>query len=242
MINWFREKRSILWNRDKEERKIDMKKRIVSLLLAVVLVLGLMPTALAADPGDYQIVFHKNADDTTGTMEVQWANFDTTITLNKCAFTREGYDFAGWTTYAAGTSVLFKDGASFRNDYDDYYEESDYGEIVNLYAIWEKAKSPEEKAADAKLAAAEAAISGTYNCTWGKDTNALTMIRAKLTAAGITGVTVAMKQAEYSSYNHVGIAADGTLQYKWNENGSTPAAAGSVRPPVAPALVLVATT
>ena len=44
----------------KEERKFDMKKRIVSLLLAVVLVLGLMPAALAADPGDYKIQFQAN--------------------------------------------------------------------------------------------------------------------------------------------------------------------------------------
>ncbi|MCI6605707.1 MAG: S-layer homology domain-containing protein [Oscillospiraceae bacterium] len=210
-----------------------MKKRIVSLLLAVVLVLGLMPAALAADPGDYKIQFQAKPSDTgvTGTMEDQWGKFDVPLKLSTCTLKREGYDCAGWTTDAAGTSVLFKDGASFTNE-TDWEGESEYGPTVNLYAIWEKAKSPEEKAADAKLTAAETAISGTYNCTWGTDTNALTMIRAKLTAAGITGVTVAMKQAEYSSYNYVGIAADGTLQYKWNENGSTPAAAGSVRPTV----------
>lgn len=57
------------------------------------------------------------------------------------------------------------------------------------------------------------------------------MIRAKLTAAGITDITVAMKEAAYSSWNYVGIAADGTIQYKWNEKGSTPAASGTVRPP-----------
>ena len=46
----------------------------------------------------------------------------------------------------------------------------------------------------------------------------------------ITDVTVSMKEASYSSYNHVGITADGTIQYKWNENGSTTAASGTVRP------------
>ena len=56
------------------------------------------------------------------------------------------------------------------------------------------------------------------------------MLRAKLEAAGITDVTVSMKEASYSSYNHVGITADGTIQYKWNENGSTTAASGTVRP------------
>ena len=54
--------------------------------------------------------------------------------------------------------------------------------------------------------------------------------RDKLEAAGITDVTVSMKEASYSSYNHVGITADGTIQYKWNENGSTTAASGTVRP------------
>ena len=39
-----------------------------------------------------------------------------------------------------------------------------------------------------------------------------------------------MKEASYSSYNHVGITADGTIQYKWNENGSTTSASGTVRP------------
>lgn len=39
-----------------------------------------------------------------------------------------------------------------------------------------------------------------------------------------------MNEASYSSYNHVGITADGTIQYKWNENGSTAAASGTVRP------------
>ena len=97
-----------------------MKKRIVSLLLAVVLVLGLMPTALAADPGDYKIQFQAKPSDTgvTGTMEVQWGKFGVPLTLSTCTLTREGYDFAGWTTYAAGTHVLFEDGASFSNDYE----------------------------------------------------------------------------------------------------------------------------
>ena len=49
------------------------------------------------------------------------------------------------------------------------------------------------------MEAAEKAIGGTYNVTYGKDTNALTMLRAKLEAAGITDVTVSMKEASYSS-------------------------------------------
>ena len=113
---------------------------------------------------------------------------------------------------------------------DDWDEGSEDGETYNLYAVWTESKSPEQSEAEAKLEAAEKAIGGTYNVTYGKDTNALTMLRAKLEAAGITDVTVSMKEASYSSYNHVGITADGTIQYKWNENGSTTAASGTVRP------------
>ncbi len=105
---------------------------------------------------------------------------------------------------------------------DSWDDGSEDGETYNLYAVWTESKSPEQSEAEAKLEAAEKAIGGTYNVTYGKDTNALTMLRAKLEAAGITDVTVSMKEASYSSYNHVGITADGTIQYKWNENGSTP--------------------
>lgn len=52
------------------------------------------------------------------------------------------------------------------------------------------------------------------------------MIQAKLTAAGITDVTVSVKAGakdNYSSYNYVGVADDGTLIYKWNEKAAPPA-------------------
>lgn len=58
------------------------------------------------------------------------------------------------------------------------------------------------------------------------------MIRAKLAAAGITNVTVTMKEAVSNSWTYVGIAADGTIQYKWNPNGTTSASEGNVRPTV----------
>ena len=58
------------------------------------------------------------------------------------------------------------------------------------------------------------------------------MIRAKLAAAGITDVSVTMKEAVSSSWTYVGIAADGTIQYKWNPNGTTSASEGNVRPTV----------
>jgi len=187
---------------------------------------------------DYQYIIKYNVkysdkNTTTGTMADQTAPFGQDVQLTPCGFSREGYTFAGWSESSYGSTVKYADGATINRPFEegDYWEDgSEDGETYNLYAVWTESKSPEQLEAEAKLEAAEKAIGGTYNVTYGKDTNALTMLRAKLEAAGITDVTVSMKEASYSSYNHVGITADGTIQYKWNENGSTTAASGTVRP------------
>ena len=187
---------------------------------------------------DYQYIIKYNVkysdkNTTTGTMADQTAPFGQDVQLTPCGYSREGYTFAGWAESSYGSTVKYADGATINRPFeegDDWDEGSEDGETYNLYAVWTESKSPEQLEAEAKLEAAEKAIGGTYNVTYGKDTNALTMLRAKLEAAGITDVTVSMKEASYSSYNHVGITADGTIQYKWNENGSTTAASGTVRP------------
>ena len=187
---------------------------------------------------DYQYIIKYNVkysdkNTTTGTMADQTAPFGQNVQLTPCGFSREGYTFAGWSESSYGSTVKYADGATINRPFeegDDWDNGSEDGETYNLYAVWTESKSPEQSEAEAKLEAAEKAIGGTYNVTYGKDTNALTMLRAKLEAAGITDVTVSMKEASYSSYNHVGITADGTIQYKWNENGSTTADSGTVRP------------
>ena len=187
---------------------------------------------------DYQYIIKYNVkysdkNTTTGTMADQTAPFGQDVQLTPCGYSREGYTFAGWSETSYGSTVKYADGATINRPFeegDDWDEGSQDGETYNLYAVWTESKSPEQSEAEAKLEAAEKAIGGTYNVTYGKDTNALTMLRAKLEAAGITDVTVSMKEASYSSYNHVGITADGTIQYKWNKNGSTTAASGTVRP------------
>ena len=187
---------------------------------------------------DYQYIIKYNVkysdkNTTTGTMADQPAPFGQNVQLTPCGYSREGYTFAGWAESSYGSTVKYADGATINRPFeegDGWDEGSEDGETYNLYAVWTESKSPEQLEAEAKLEAAEKAIGGTYNATYGKDTNALTMLRAKLEAAGITDVTVSMKEASYSSYNHVGITADGTIQYKWNENGSTTSASGTVRP------------
>ena len=187
---------------------------------------------------DYQYIIKYNVkysdkNTTTGTMADQTAPFGQNVQLTPCGFSREGYTFAGWAESSYGSTVKYADGATINRPFeegDSWDDGSEDGETYNLYAVWTESKSPEQSEAEAKLEAAEKAIGGTYNVTYGKDTNALTMLRAKLEAAGITDVTVSMKEASYSSYNHVGITADGTIQYKWNEKGSTTSASGTVRP------------
>lgn len=59
------------------------------------------------------------------------------------------------------------------------------------------------------------------------------MLQTKLTAAGITDVTVSVKAGasdNHSSYNHVGVSDDGTLEYKWNNNGVTTSSSGKALP------------
>ena len=182
----------------------------------------------------YVIKFQPNGG--TGTMADQRADFDADVKLNECTFVKEGFECAGWATYFGASKPTYTD--TINREWDDGDEDlgeegSEDGEEVELYAIWQKQRSEEEKEAEVKLNAAEAAISGTYNPKYGTDTNALTMLQTKLTAAGITDVTVSVKAGasdNHSSYNHVGISDDGTLEYKWNNNGVTTSSSGTVRP------------
>ena len=187
---------------------------------------------------DYQYIIkfnikYSDKSTTTGTMADQVVPFGQDAALTKCAFSREGYEFAGWGTSSSGSTVAYADGATINRAWDDdYWDGSSDNETFNLYAIWTEKKSPEQTAAEEKLSAADTAITGNYTPAYGTDENALTMIRAKLAAAGITDVTVTMKEAVSSSWTYVGIAADGTIQYKWNPNGTTSASEGNVRPTV----------
>ena len=186
---------------------------------------------------DYQYIikYHVKSGDksgVTGTMADQPAPFGQDVKLAKCAYVREGYDFAGWATSSYGSTIAHPDEAVINRTWeeDDWGDGSEDNELYTLYAVWTERKSPEQTAADEKLNAADTAVTGNYKAVYGTDTNALTMIGAKLNAAGIKDVTVTMKAAASGSY--AGIDADGTIRYKWNTNGSTPAADAFLRPTV----------
>ena len=177
----------------------------------------------------YVIRYNANGADVTGSMEDQRVPFDETIHLSACTLSREGYTFAGWSTSASGKAV-YADGAELLREWDDGDwdwgdEGSEDGEFFDLYACWSKNMSDEEKAAREKLDAAKTLLEKNYQPKYGTDKNLLDMAQARLTAGSIEGVTVAMK-APVSTKDmftdaHAGIDADGTLHYKWNDNGTT---------------------
>lgn len=174
----------------------------------------------------YVIKFQPNGG--TGTMADQRADFDADVKLNECTFVKEGFECAGWATYFGASKPTYTD--TINREWDDGDEDlgeegSEDGEEVELYAIWQKQRSEEEKEAEAKLNAAITALAGRYFPVCGTDTNVLEMLKKVLTDKGCdANITLSMKEAV--SLNDAGIDADGRIQYKYNaenplNNGGT---------------------
>ena len=180
------------------------------------------------DPVSSDVTVTFDANGGEGTMDAQTLTGGKgTLTPN--AFTKAGFRFAGWSTSASGKAV-YADGAELLREWDDGDwdwgdEGSEDGEFFDLYACWSKNMSDEEKAAREKLDAAKTLLEKNYQPKYGTDKNLLDMAQARLTAGSIEGVTVAMKAAvstkDMFTDAHAGIDADGTLHYKWNDNGTT---------------------
>jgi len=92
---------------------------------------------------DYQYIIKFNikyADKSSvnGTMADQPAPFGKDVKLSKCAFTREGYDFAGWAI-SSYDPVEYQDEATIKREWDDdWYDGSEDNETFNLYAVWKE--------------------------------------------------------------------------------------------------------
>lgn len=71
------------------------------------------------------IIFHKNADDATGTMEDQTCYSGDVISLHANDFTREGWTFYGWSTSTEWDDFQWWDRAKF-----------DVSADIDLYALW----------------------------------------------------------------------------------------------------------
>ena len=79
-------------------------------------------------PITYTIVFNKNGG--TGTMSDLSMTYDRSKNLTANAFTRSGYNFAGWNTKADGTGTGYADKQSVKN------LTATQGDVITLYAQW----------------------------------------------------------------------------------------------------------
>lgn len=85
---------------------------------------------ILTDSKNAAIRFNKNGG--KGTAFSQMVTPNTTVTLTKNSYTREGYEFDGWNTKADGTGTSYADQESVTNIINNV------GETITLYAQWKK--------------------------------------------------------------------------------------------------------
>lgn len=73
----------------------------------------------------YQITYNSNGG--SGEPNVQYKDYNKSVTLSSTKPTRSGYTFLGWSTSSSATSASYSAGASYSSNAD-----------LNLYAVWKK--------------------------------------------------------------------------------------------------------
>ena len=81
-------------------------------------------------PNRYTVRYNKDAADASGTVSDSSHTYDVPQNLNNNAFTRPGYEFAGWSRTQGSTTMDFANQASVVN-----LSDTD-GAVVDLYAVW----------------------------------------------------------------------------------------------------------
>ena len=83
------------------------------------------------EANEYDIVFNKNANEATGTMDNKHMKYDEKANLPNNVFERYGHSFDSWNTMPDGSGTKYEDGAEVKN-----LTTTSNG-IVNLYAQWQ---------------------------------------------------------------------------------------------------------
>lgn len=116
-----------------------MKKRFVALLLCLVMVVGLIPAAMAAGPeGDRNYITFKANDGSYGSSSERLQQLTESdvafgkVTLRANDFTRDGYTFLGWATDPNGQKI-YNDGQTV--SVSELFAGRTY---AVLYAVWQK--------------------------------------------------------------------------------------------------------
>lgn len=116
-----------------------MKKRFVALLLCLVMVVGLIPAAMAAGPeADRNYITFKANDGSYGSSSERLQQLTESdvafgkVTLRANDFTRDGYTFLGWATDPNGQKI-YNDGQTV--SVTELFGGRTY---AVLYAVWQK--------------------------------------------------------------------------------------------------------
>lgn len=116
-----------------------MKKRFVALLLCLVMVVGLIPAAMAAGPeGDRNYITFKANDGSYGSSSERLQQLTErdvaigSVTLRANDFNRDGYTFLGWSTEPNGQKI-YNDGQTV--SVTELFGGRTY---AVLYAVWQK--------------------------------------------------------------------------------------------------------
>ena len=73
----------------------------------------------------------------TGSMADVPVDFGVDYIIPECGYSREDYDFVGWSTSSYGSTVKYKTGSILNREFvDDYWDGSEDGESFDLYAVW----------------------------------------------------------------------------------------------------------
>ena len=184
-------------------------------------------TTLYARWRNYHITITFNANGGTGTMDQLICDSGVSTKLPKCTFTRTGYVFDKWSTS--------KNPSQWSTNYEaesEYVKTVSWDQTTTLYAIWKESTDTSESDARDALDKAETAIKVGYYPTYGTDKSATDMVQARLTAANVSGVTVALKSGAtvQSGTDLAAVKDDGSIQYNWNETNVVSGEARIVRP------------
>ena len=105
---------------------------------------GLDEITLYAGWRNYQYIVkfsikYSDKSSVTGSMADVPVDFGMDYIIPECGYSREDYDFVGWSENSYGSTVKYKTGSILNREFvDDYWDGSEDGESFCLYAVWKE--------------------------------------------------------------------------------------------------------
>lgn len=105
---------------------------------------GLDEITLYAGWRNYQYIVkfsikYSDKSGVTGSMADVPVDFGVDYIIPECGYSREDYDFVGWSENSYGSTVKYRTGSILNREFvDDYWDGSEDGESFYLYAVWKE--------------------------------------------------------------------------------------------------------